>query len=170
MSKTVKTPQANQRLTKKARLDPHSILKSSKAFKQVEDVQRGTKQKGKQKPVVAKSTEKHKSASTPLPPSTFNVVVGSYEKLLYGLQGSVTLSDAPSTSSPPFVFNLKPIFIFPAHVSCIKAVAASPSGGKWLATGSADEIIKVWDLRRRKEVGGLMHHEGLFTFYLSQFH
>ncbi|KAG6850676.1 hypothetical protein H0H93_010404 [Arthromyces matolae] len=59
--------------------------------------------------------------------------------------------------------SLKPIFIFPAHVSCIKAVAASPEGGKWLATGSSDEIIKVWDLRRRKEIGGLMHHEGSIT-------
>ncbi|KAJ7881167.1 WD40-repeat-containing domain protein [Mycena leptocephala] len=57
-------------------------------------------------------------------------------------------------------YHLKPVFIFPAHVSCIKAVAASPHGGKWLATGSADEIVKVWDLRRRKEIGGLMHHEG----------
>jgi len=59
-------------------------------------------------------------------------------------------------------WTLKPIFIFPAHVSCIKTVAASPQGGKWLATGSGDEIIKVWDLRRRKEIGGLMQHEGFF--------
>jgi WD40 repeat protein len=79
------------------------------------------------------------------------IVAGSYEKLLYGLEGSISdISD----------WSLKPVFIFPAHVSCIKAVAAS-SNGKWLATGSADEIIKVWDLKRRKEVGGLMHHEGM---------
>ncbi|GJE93253.1 WD40 repeat-like protein [Phanerochaete sordida] len=55
------------------------------------------------------------------------------------------------------------MFIFPAHISSVKAVAASPNGGKWLATGSSDEIIKVWDLRRRKEIGGLMHHEGSIT-------
>ena len=55
---------------------------------------------------------------------------------------------------------LRPIFIFPAHVSCVKAVSGSPMGGKWLATGSVDEIVKVWDLRRRKEIGGLMQHEG----------
>jgi protein MAK11 len=52
--------------------------------------------------------------------------------------------------------DVETIFIFPAHVSYIKTVAASPQGGKWLATGSGDEIIKVWDLRRRKEVGGFM--------------
>lgn len=58
--------------------------------------------------------------------------------------------------------DLKPVFIFPAHVSCVKAVSGSPMGGKWLATGSVDEIVKVWDLKRRKEVGGLMQHEGEF--------
>ncbi|KAF8892163.1 WD40-repeat-containing domain protein [Infundibulicybe gibba] len=97
------------------------------------------------------------TAADPLP-SSFKVVAGSYEKLLYGLHGTVTV-DADSKLD----FNLKPIFIFPAHVSCIKAVAASPNGGKWLATGSADEIVKVWDLRRKKEIGGLMHHEGSIT-------
>ncbi|EIN06262.1 WD40 repeat-like protein [Punctularia strigosozonata HHB-11173 SS5] len=91
-------------------------------------------------------------------PSSFKVIAGSYEKLLYGLQGTVS-----RTEDGGYDWKLKPIFIFPAHVSCIKAVAASPNGGKWLATGSADEIIKVWDLRRRKEIGGLMHHEGSIT-------
>ena len=93
------------------------------------------------------------SSSTTLPTS-FKVIAGSYEKLLYGLEGTV------SSDSAEYSFNLKPIFIFPAHVSCIKSVAVSPQGGKWLATGSADEIIKVWDLRRRKELGGLMQHQG----------
>lgn len=88
-------------------------------------------------------------------PSTFKIVVGSYEKLLYGVEGKTTCSDDKNLQ-----FHLNAIFAFPAHVSCIKAVAASPQGGKWLATGSADEIIKVWDLRRRKEIGGLMQHEG----------
>jgi len=105
------------------------------------------------------SLEKHtKPASSVDPkalPKSFKIVAGSYEKLLYGLDGSISLSDELEP-----VFSIKPIFIFPAHVSCIKAVAASPEGGKWLATGSSDEIVKVWDLRRRKEVGGLMHHEG----------
>ena len=90
-------------------------------------------------------------------PSSFKVIAGSYERLLYGLQGTVSVV---SPASSEFQWTLNPIFIFPAHVSCIKSVAASPQGGKWLATGSGDEIIKVWDLRRRKEVGGLMQHQG----------
>jgi protein MAK11 len=89
--------------------------------------------------------------------SSFKIIAGSYERLLYGLQGTVS---STSSASPELEWTLKPIFIFPAHVSCIKSVAASPQGGKWLATGSGDEIIKVWDLRRRKEIGGLMQHEG----------
>jgi hypothetical protein len=91
-----------------------------------------------------------------LAPPSFKIIAGSYEKLLYGLEASLI----SSTHGPELAFHLNPIFIFSAHVSCIKAVAASPEGGKWLATGSTDEVIKVWDLRRRKEVGGLMHHEG----------
>ena len=129
----------------------------------------GTKGKEKAKdyltrpksPPPKKSRPKSKSkAEEDMPrtlPSTFKVIAGSYEKLLYGLEGTVTLDEA---SNPKF--HLKPVFIFPAHVSCIKSVAASPGGGKWLATGSADEIIKVWDLRRKKEIGGLMHHQGSF--------
>lgn len=117
------------------------------------------KGKGKEKEVSATSKPKTKRKireEIPQLPTTFKVVAGSYEKLLYGLEGSVTLD-----SESKLKFDLNPTFIFPAHVSCIKAVAASPHGGKWLATGSADEIIKVWDLRRRKEIGGLMHHEGM---------
>ena len=91
------------------------------------------------------------------PPSSFKIIAGSYEKLLYGLEGTFNSTDGePSTSIP----TLKPIFIFPAHVASVRSVSASPLGGKWLATGSSDEIIKVWDLRRRKEIGGLMQHQG----------
>ncbi|KAJ7580230.1 WD40-repeat-containing domain protein [Mycena floridula] len=105
---------------------------------------------------VVKASTKGKEKAVELP-SSFKIVAGSYEKLLYGLEGTLSVEDGD------LKFHLKPLFIFPAHVSCIKAVAASPEGGKWLATGSTDEIIKVWDLRRKKEIGGLMQHEGSIT-------
>jgi len=107
-----------------------------------------------------KSKGKQKAQDPQLPTplaSTLKLVAGSYEKLLYGIDAR-----PETTEDGTLKFELKPRFIFPAHVSCIKAVAASPKGGKWLATGSADEIIKVWDLKRRKEIGGLMHHEGVY--------
>ncbi|KAF8605791.1 WD40 repeat-like protein [Ceratobasidium sp. AG-I] len=100
------------------------------------------------------------SQATSAAPSTFKIVVGTYEKLLYGLEGRFE-TGKDSLDQP--ALTLTPIFIFPAHVACVRAVAASPQGGKWLATGSTDEIIKVWDLRRRKEVGGLIQHQGSIT-------
>lgn len=104
---------------------------------------------------VAAGTSTPKRA-VPTGPKTFQVVAGSYEKLLYGLQGVL-----PSASTPVAErdYSMKPIFIFPAHQACVKTVAAS-EGGKWLATGSSDEVVKIWDLRRRKEVGGLQQHTG----------
>ena len=105
-------------------------------------------------PSVSLATAGAASSSAEAGPSsgpTFIITAGSYEKILYGLEGSF-----PSGSDTPV---LHPIFIFPAHLACVKAVAASP-GGKWLATGSEDEFIKVWDLRRRKEVGSLSQHSG----------
>ena len=138
---------------------PHSKPKSAP----VESPSATLKGKGKERASVPQPsnskpvrTDQHDSSSDALP-STFKVICGSYEKLLYGLEGSASTSDSDSG----YVFKLKPIFIFPAHISCVRAVAASPQGGKWLASGSADEIVKVWDLRRRKEIGGLMHHEGM---------
>lgn len=106
--------------------------------------------------LVQTTTPKPKKPKAPLPtgPRTFQIVAGSYEKLLYGLQG-VFPEDGKSHE-----FALKPVFIFPAHQACVKTVAAS-EGGKWLATGSTDEVVKIWDLRRRKEVGGLINHNGM---------
>ncbi|TFK48437.1 WD40 repeat-like protein [Heliocybe sulcata] len=116
--------------------------------------------KGKAKETVSSKELKPPAADKPESklPMTFKIVAGSYEKLLYGLEGSTSFDESEGLE-----YTLKPIFAFPAHVSCVKAISISPDGGKWLATGSADEIIKVWDLRRRKEIGGLMHHEGSIT-------
>jgi len=124
-----------------------------------------SKSKGKQRETAASvktysdQTRQKASHIASKPPSAFKLVTGSYEKLLYGLEGSITLGERDADR---ISVNLKPIFIFPAHVSCVKAVSGSPMGGKWLATGSVDEIVKVWDLRRKKEVGGLMQHQGGF--------
>ncbi|QRV88677.1 RNA 2'-phosphotransferase, Tpt1/KptA family protein [Ceratobasidium sp. AG-Ba] len=110
-------------------------------------------------PCLKEPTHTPSSPSSALS-TTFKVVVGTYEKLLYGLEASAKLEDGISGQ---LAVTLTPIFIFPAHVACVRAVAASPQGGKWLATGSTDEIIKVWDLRRRKEIGGLVQHQGSIT-------
>lgn len=166
----VKHAHTLERPQKRARIQtiPRRVLKNPSQFKakQAQDhltetlPQRTVSVKGKEKaidpPLVSVKKNKRPTEDNNISlPTSFKVVAGSYEKLLYGLDGTITVDDQSNLH-----FHLKPVFIFPAHVSCIKAVAASPQGGKWLATGSADEIVKVWDLRRKKEIGGLMHHEG----------
>jgi len=185
MAKRSKTIKSNERPHKKVKIED-SLTKVSKQAKaslkprsskttphkelSIQISAKG-KEKEKDSPLLTTSTSKKRKGKAREEehqlPTAFKVVAGSYEKLLYGLDGTVTCGQDSKLQ-----FELKPTFIFPAHVSCIKAVAASPHGGKWLATGSADEIIKVWDLRRRKEIGGLMHHEGenyLFFCYLEIF-
>ena len=156
-----KTTRKAERNLKKARIEKPVVTKkgvSSKAAKSKSSVSFPLKDKGKRKETHQHTVDTPKPSSEPGLPSSFVVVAGSYEKLLYGLDGTVTSSESG------YEFHLDPIFIFPAHVSSIKAVAASPNGGKWLATGSSDEIVKVWDLARRKEIGGLMHHQGMCLF------
>jgi hypothetical protein len=92
-------------------------------------------------------------AAPPKPATAFEIVAGSYERILYGLH--CTPSGAGSDTS----VDMQPVFQFPAHLTGVKCASASPNG-RWLATGSTDEVVKVWDLRRRKEVGGLIGHEG----------
>lgn len=123
----------------------------------VEELSEGDEEEEDVKPMI------EETAAPPLPAGTFIshiqqsfvIIAGSYEKNLYGIQANFS-----DDSNIP---TLEPIFIFPAHLSCIKAVASAPVGGRWLATGSDDEIVKVWDLRKRKEVGGLSQHVGSIT-------
>jgi len=137
--------------------DPTPGLSSKSKGKQPET---GASAKTTSNPKPKKDQTRPKAShSAPRPPSAFKLITGSYEKLLHGLEGSITLGERDGDR---ISVTLRPIFIFPAHVSCVKAVSGSPMGGKWLATGSVDEIVKVWDLRRRKEIGGLMQHEGEF--------
>ncbi|KAJ3037526.1 hypothetical protein HDV00_001639 [Rhizophlyctis rosea] len=82
------------------------------------------------------------------PSPTFRVVAGAYERILYGLDVTPT----PAT--------ITPAFMYPAHISCIKSLSTSP---RYLATGSTDETVKLYDLRLRKEIGSLMHHNGTVT-------
>ncbi|KAF8579944.1 WD40 repeat-like protein [Ramaria rubella] len=153
----------------KVRKDPKQSAKATSAAKTPTPlvVKTPKKSKGKEPAVSTKAPEEGvetvaEEQTLPTYPKTFKIIAGSYEKLLYGLEATFVEDDTPGSSAHQL--KLKPIFIFPAHVSCVKAVAASPAGGKWLATGSADEIVKVWDLRRRKEIGGLIHHEGSITY------
>lgn len=105
------------------------------------------------------SKASERSASVPAMnlPNGLRIVAGSYERFLYGLVGHL------QSSSSGYAVKIEPQFVFPAHVSSIRSVACAGRDSKWLVTGGTDETIKVWDLRRRKEVGALTGHEGTIT-------
>ncbi|KAI9595908.1 WD40-repeat-containing domain protein [Syncephalis fuscata] len=103
--------------------------------------------------------------------SYFRVVTGSYERLLHGLdiywpsltKESDEVSEVSATESKDkdnTKLRFEPVFAFPAHIGCLKAIGA---GGNYLASGSTDELIKLYDLKNRKELGTLMHHDGTIT-------
>ncbi|KAG0253004.1 p21-activated protein kinase-interacting protein 1-like protein [Mortierella polycephala] len=81
----------------------------------------------------------------------FRIVVGTYENILYGVD---------AYWSEDMTLRLSPIFIFAAHIGCIKSLAI---GGHFLASGSTDEKIQLYDLKRRKELGALLQHQGTVT-------
>ncbi|KAF9107554.1 hypothetical protein BGX27_008693 [Mortierella sp. AM989] len=81
----------------------------------------------------------------------FRIVAGTYENILYGVD---------AYWNEDMTLRLAPIFIFAAHIGCIKSLAI---GGNYLASGSTDEKIQLYDLRRRKELGALLQHQGTIT-------
>ncbi|KAG0052055.1 p21-activated protein kinase-interacting protein 1-like protein [Gryganskiella cystojenkinii] len=79
------------------------------------------------------------------------IVAGTYENILYGVD---------AYWNDDMTLRLSPIFIFAAHIGCIKSLAI---GGNFLASGSTDEKIQLYDLKRRKELGNLLQHQGTIT-------
>lgn len=99
-------------------------------------------------------SSKAPAKESPLP-RTFRIITGSYERLLFGFQVKMEAHGELSSQA-----TFTPMFSFAAHTSCITAVSAAGVDSKWLATGAGDETVRVWDLRKRKEVGGLTGHGG----------
>jgi hypothetical protein len=61
----------------------------------------------------------------------FTVLIGTYERLLYGIECT---HDAQSNT-----IQSKLSIAYATHIGCIKTVA---TGGPYLASGSTDEVIK----------------------------
>ena len=55
-----------------------------------------------------------------------------------------------------------------SHVGCIKTVAVSPKGV--LASGSSDEMIRIYNLKTRQEMGTLAHHNGKYRKISNERH
>eukprot|EP00250_Pteridium_aquilinum_P014597 c22084_g1_i1 orf=550-1677(-) len=76
------------------------------------------------------------------------LVAGSYERYLWGWRVEKKKGQ------------LQPIFSYPAHLGPIKCIA---SWGSVLATGGADDTIKVFDTNANTDMGTLTHHTGAVT-------
>ena len=50
--------------------------------------------------------------------------------------------------------------MFSAHTGAIKCLAASD---RYLVSGGSDEVIKIYDLKKRKDLGSLVQHNGAIT-------
>lgn len=139
----------------------HEYIQAKKAAALQEKQQAATERKAEQHAVRKQTKGKAPAPSVlvkpPVPTAAFKIVAGSYERLLYGLEAVL------KPAQDGFGVQLKPIFTFPAHISSIRTVATAGADSKWLATGGTDEIVKVWDLRKRREVGQLTGHEGTIT-------
>ncbi|KAI9315402.1 WD40-repeat-containing domain protein [Dichotomocladium elegans] len=85
----------------------------------------------------------------------FRIITGTYERILYGINAFWEKSEEG------LKVRLEPVFIVPAHTGCIRTVAV---GGQYLASGSTDEIIRLYDVKKRKEFGSLGgQHKGDIT-------
>ncbi|KAF3940864.1 hypothetical protein ABW19_dt0208008 [Dactylella cylindrospora] len=99
--------------------------------------------------------------STAAAPSTsFQIVAGSYDRVLHGLRVTVPSSNDPSQTS------FTPLFLFTAHASSIRCLAVSPpsdssnpisssSNKRILATSSPDTKINLYHLHTRTNLGTL---------------
>ncbi|KAI8074702.1 WD40-repeat-containing domain protein [Gongronella butleri] len=82
-------------------------------------------------------------------PEDFRIITGTYERILYGINANWTDDKK---------LKLAPVFIVPAHTGLIRTVGV---GGQFLASGSTDEIIRLYNIKKRKEYGFLGgHHQG----------
>ncbi|TMW58532.1 hypothetical protein Poli38472_010091 [Pythium oligandrum] len=83
------------------------------------------------------------------------IVAGTYEGLLYGWE-------LPVTAKKPT--KMKLTFGYSAHAECIKSVSLmTAKEGKTLISGGNDEMIKIYNVNKRVEVGTLMEHKGAVT-------
>ena len=92
------------------------------------------------------------------------IVVGSYDGWLYGWEskGSSSASSTSATRLNPD--SLEIAYAYEPHVGCVKSAALMTSaGGDWLATGGADETIRVYNLRKKRDMGALHSHAGAVT-------
>ncbi|KAJ8369972.1 hypothetical protein SKAU_G00100000 [Synaphobranchus kaupii] len=78
------------------------------------------------------------------------LIAGSYEQIVFGYKVDIAEKE----------WSLKADFTHHAHTASLSAVAVSD---RFVATGSKDETIQLYDLKKRVEHGALLHHDGTIS-------
>ncbi|XP_067291370.1 p21-activated protein kinase-interacting protein 1-like isoform X2 [Pseudorasbora parva] len=78
------------------------------------------------------------------------LVAGCYEQIVFGYR--VCTSDEEWTLEPNFTHH--------AHTASLTAVSSSD---RFIATGSKDETIQLYDMSKKTEHGALLHHDGTIS-------
>ncbi|XP_034039686.1 p21-activated protein kinase-interacting protein 1-like [Thalassophryne amazonica] len=78
------------------------------------------------------------------------LIAGSYEQIAFGYK--VFPDDTEWKATADFTHH--------AHAASITAVAASE---RFVVTGSKDETIQLYDMKKKLEHGALLHHDGTIT-------
>ncbi|EPS35756.1 hypothetical protein H072_10714 [Dactylellina haptotyla CBS 200.50] len=94
--------------------------------------------------------------------TSFQIIAGSYDRVLHGLRVTIPSNDTSSSSSKPSA-TFTPLFLFTAHASSIRCLAVSPpsdadgtaSNKRTLATSSPDTKINLYHLHTRTNLGTL---------------
>lgn len=84
----------------------------------------------------------------------FLISIGSYERTIYGIDIEVKTSESDPQS---ISLEGKVGFAVPAHNGYIKCIASCP---KYLVSGGVDEVIRIFDLKKRKDIGSINQHDG----------
>lgn len=82
--------------------------------------------------------------------ASLKLIAGSYEQVTCGYQ--VNIDGEEWTPKPDFTHH--------AHIASLTAVAASE---RFVVTGSKDETIQLYDMKKKVEHGALLHHDGSIT-------
>ncbi|XP_053457548.1 p21-activated protein kinase-interacting protein 1 isoform X2 [Nycticebus coucang] len=84
------------------------------------------------------------------------LVAGSYEQVLFGF----TVHPHSEASGDHQKWSLVADFTHHAHTASLSAVAVN---SRFVVTGSKDETIHIYDMKKKIEHGALVHHNGTIT-------
>ncbi|XP_034744002.1 p21-activated protein kinase-interacting protein 1-like [Etheostoma cragini] len=82
--------------------------------------------------------------------AVLELIAGSYEQVTFGYRVNTDAEE----------WTVKANFTHHAHTASISAAAASE---RFVVTGSKDETIQLYDMKKKTEHGALLHHDGTIT-------